>query len=80
MQGRDPPAASEPERRIYRAYLLRCWAEPCGAETVWRFSLETVSEPGRHGFADLSTLCMFLQGELDDQPEITRTTDATVVP
>lgn len=52
-------------RRVYQAYLLRCWAEPHGENIVWRFSLEAVSNPARYGFAGLTELLQFLKGELD---------------
>jgi hypothetical protein len=75
MERHTPPALPEPDRRLcYRAYLLRCWGECHGDATVWRFSLEAVSDQTRHGFADLATLLKFLEGVLHDQSNLIRNT------
>ncbi|MCB0120944.1 MAG: hypothetical protein KDE58_01810 [Caldilineaceae bacterium] len=67
MANRDEPDACKAEAHCtYRSYLLRCWAEPQGANVIWRFSLEGVSDQARHGFADLPSLLKFLEGECDD--------------
>ena len=51
---------SEPRR--YRAYLLRLWqADGDDGAPVWRAALEDARMGERHGFADLSQLCAFLE-------------------
>ena len=52
-------------RPLYRAYLLRCWAE-CderGERREWRFSLEDTRTRARPGFASLKELRAALPAE-----------------
>jgi hypothetical protein len=53
---------------VYRAYLLRCWAEdPAAAEQhTWRFSLEGMEEGQRRGFTTLEALVKFIRSELGE--------------
>ena len=56
------------EKRLNRAYLIRCWQEgkaAPGKEIHWRFSLEEVlHERHRRGFDSLDALIAFLRIEL----------------
>jgi len=60
----EPSTADRPP--VYRSYLLRFWEERGETRTpsVWRFSLEDPQTAHRHGFASLSALTDWLQGEL----------------
>ena len=52
------------EQRRYRAYLLRLWqADGDDGRPVWRAALEDARTCERHGFADLSRLCAFLEAQ-----------------
>jgi hypothetical protein len=47
------------EVRRYRAYLVRLWqAENEDGRLVWRAALEDARGGERHGFADLTQLCV----------------------
>jgi hypothetical protein len=64
----------------YRTFLVRWWHEggaPASERSSWRFTLEEVGQPRRHGFNSLQALADFLDAELhgDDL----ETTDADPV-
>lgn len=48
------------ETQRYRAYLLRLWQTGEDEAVVWRALLEDPRTGERHGFADLDSLCAFL--------------------
>ena len=53
---------TEPGR--YRAYLLRLWqVDGDDGRPVWRAALEDAHSGERHGFADLTRLCAFLEAQ-----------------
>jgi hypothetical protein len=56
----------------YRAYLLRCWAEPtsAGKGRIWRFSLESTREAGAHGFSSLEELLAFIRSAIGETDEV----------
>lgn len=52
---------------MYRTFLIRWWHETGTAandRSAWRFTLEEVSQPPRHGFSSLQALMDFLDAEL----------------
>ena len=52
------------ELRRYRVYLLRLWqAGDADGQPGWRAALEDSRTGGRHGFADLARLCVFLEAQ-----------------
>ena len=58
----------KPDKKQYRAYLLRCWREGMN-DTVtppeWRLSIETSDNRNiRRGFTRLSDLLLFLRKDL----------------
>jgi hypothetical protein len=56
------------ELRRYRVYLLRLWqADDEHGSLVWRAALEDAHTGERHGFANLSRLCTFLEERIGDQ-------------
>ena len=52
--------------RKYLAYLLRIWQEHQNGKTVWRASLEEPRTGERHGFANLTLLVDYLNGQLQE--------------
>jgi hypothetical protein len=57
----------DPSDLAYRTFLLRWWHEegsPATERSAWRFSLEEVGQPPRHGFGSLQALTAFLDAEL----------------
>lgn len=60
-------SAEDPSDLTYRTFLLRWWHEkgsPASERSAWRFSLEEVGQPPRHGFSSLQALTAFLDTEL----------------
>ena len=62
-------------RRLYCAYMVRCWQEgeaACDGKPIWRFSVEEVlHEKYLRGFGSLEEVATFLQAELarrEDEP------------
>jgi hypothetical protein len=55
----------EQQEPQYQSYLLRLWRS--GTGETWRVMLECVGTRERHGFADLGSLCVFLQEEMNDK-------------
>jgi hypothetical protein len=48
----------------YIAYLLRLWqVVGSDGQPVWRAALEDARTGERHGFADLTRLCAFLEAQ-----------------
>jgi hypothetical protein len=60
MERFDQPA-------VYRAYLLRFWAEDSAldGQRVFRFSLEGPGDNRPYGFANLESLAAFIRAEMD---------------
>jgi hypothetical protein len=50
----------------YITYLLRLWQAEIRTEPVWHASLEDPRTGERKGFADLKSLCAFLEAEVAD--------------
>ena len=55
-------------QRSYQAYLLRLWQDHRDGQPLWRASLENPHTGQRLGFADLSQLFAFIQGQASSQP------------
>ncbi|MBK8986764.1 MAG: hypothetical protein IPM39_11905 [Chloroflexi bacterium] len=53
----------------YFAYLLRLWETEDGGRRVWRASLEFPATGERRGFASLSELFAYLEGEISSEKE-----------
>ena len=47
--------------RFHQAYLVRLWAIHHNGELRWRAAIEAVHTGARHAFADLPSLCRFLE-------------------
>ena len=63
--------------RRYESYLLRLWESDQVGELIWRASLESTDAGERHGFADLDSLCAYLETvcqtlRLDDAQGLTQ--------
>ena len=59
------------EKLLYRSYVVSGWQEHsthAGQEVmVWRFSLQNPRTNQRRGFANIESLLIALQTELDDE-------------
>ncbi len=55
------------DQRAYHAYLLRLWRVNTGRSQVWHASLEDSQTGERKGFADLKSLCAFLEEQTTDR-------------
>ena len=58
--------SSKPQQ-LHRSFLLRLWRAGNGHAPEWRYSLEDVRTHERHGFADLASLVVFLEGQIGDR-------------
>lgn len=47
--------------RLHQAYLVRLWAVHHNGELLWRAAIEDVHTGERRAFADLPSLCRFLE-------------------
>ena len=47
--------------RFHQAYLVRMWAVHHNGELLWRAAIEDVHTGARRAFADLPSLCRFLE-------------------
>lgn len=55
----------------FQSYLLRFWQASEAGARVWRASIVNVHTGERRGFADLASLCTFLEAQIDSdrQPD-----------
>jgi hypothetical protein len=49
------------EAREYQSYLLRLWRTSSRGKPTWRASLDSAQTGERRGFADLTSLLVFLE-------------------
>ncbi len=47
--------------RLHQAYLVRLWAVHHNGELLWRAAIEDAHTGERRAFADLPSLCRFLE-------------------
>ena len=69
------------DQRTYHAYLLRLWRVNSGRATMWHASLEDSHTGERKGFADLKSLCAFLDEQTShvDQRSASEDGDTKVI-
>ena len=54
------------DERGYLAYMVRLWSVHHDGELVWRASAENAHTGERHAFADVTSLCQFLQAAMQE--------------